>query len=151
MPASLESASRAFSSGRPPFVRKLRWRCYNAFNQRADPDRQGRRIIMTSEEMKKTMEFIVEQQAQTSVKLDRLSEKIDALAVTQDRSEKKWEKTEAGIRALLSIAQIHEQEISTLGQNIAEVSENGRATNERLNALINTVERQISEGRNGKS
>lgn len=105
---------------------------------------------MTNEEMQKTMEFIVEQQAQTSVKIDRLSEKIDALAVTQDRSEKKWEKTEEGIRALLSIAQIHEQEIATLGHNIAEVSENGRATDERLNALINTVERQISEGRNGK-
>jgi hypothetical protein len=58
--------------------------------------------------------------------------------------------TEEGIRALLSIAEIHEREISTLGEKIAAVSENGRATDERLNALINTVERQISEGRNGK-
>ncbi len=98
---------------------------------------------MTYEEMQKTMEFIVEQQAQTSVRLDRLSEKVDSLAVTQERSEKKWEKTEEGIRALLSIAEIHEREIAALG-------ENGRATDERLNALINTVERQISEGRNGK-
>jgi hypothetical protein len=80
-----------------------------------------------------------------------LSEKVDGLAVTQERSEKKWAKTEEGIRSLLSIAEIHEREITTLGQNIAEVSENGRATDERLNALINTVERQISEGRNGKS
>lgn len=30
------------------------------------------------------------------------------------------------------------------------LSENGRATDERLNALINAVERQISKGRNGK-
>jgi hypothetical protein len=55
-----------------------------------------------------------------------------------------------GIRALLSIAEIHEREIGTLGKQIAQVSENGRATDERLNALINAVERQISEGRNGK-
>ena len=104
---------------------------------------------MTNEEMQKAMDFMVHQQAQTAVKLDRLSEKVDALAVTQQRSEHKWERTEEGIRALLSIAQIHEQEIATLGEKIAAVSENGRATDERLNALINTVERHISEGRNG--
>lgn len=98
---------------------------------------------MTNEEMHQAMEFIVSQQAQSSAK-------IDALAEAQTRN------TE-GIRALLSIAEIHEREIATLGdkiaqvgQRIAEVSENGRATDERLNALINTVERQISEGRNGK-
>ena len=105
---------------------------------------------MTNEDMEKAMEFIVNQQAQSSAK-------IDALAEAQKRN------TE-GISALLSIAQIHEGEIATLGEKIAqvgekivqvgekiaEVSENGRATDKRLNALINTVERQISEGRNGK-
>lgn len=98
---------------------------------------------MTNEEMHQAMEFIVNQQAQSSAK-------IDALAEAQTRN------TE-GSRALLSIAEIHEREIATLGdriaqvgERIAEVSENGRATDERLNALINTVERQISEGRNGK-
>jgi hypothetical protein len=98
---------------------------------------------MTNEEMQKAMDFMVEQQAKTAVKLDRLSEKVDAIAVAQERSEKKWERTEEGIRALLSIAEIHEREIATL-------SDNGRATDERLNALINVVERQITEGRNGK-
>jgi len=98
---------------------------------------------MTNEEMQKAMDFIVEQQAKTAVKLDRLSEKVDAIATAQERSEKKWERTEEGIRALLSIAEIHEREIATL-------SDNGRATDERLNTLINVVERQISEGRNGK-
>jgi len=67
-------------------------------------------------------------------------------------------RTEEGIGALLSIAEIHEREIGSLGdkiasisETVAQVSENGRATDERLNALINIVERQISEGRNGKS
>ena len=98
---------------------------------------------MTNEEMQKTMDFIVDQQAQSSAK-------IDALAEAQTRN------TE-GIGALLSIAEIHEREINTLGHQVGSVSrdigtlsETTRATDDRLNALINVVERQISEGRNGK-
>ena len=37
--------------------------------------------------------------------------------------------------------------VSQQAQSSAKI---GRATDERLSALINTVERQISEGRNGK-
>lgn len=109
---------------------------------------------MTNEEMQKAMEFIVNQQAQSSAKIDGI---LDAQKEAQKdaqerwtRSDERWTRTEEGIRALLSIAEIHEREIATLGEKIAEVSENGRATDERLNALINTVERQITEGRNGK-
>ena len=116
---------------------------------------------MTNEEMQKAMEFIVNQQAQASAKIDALSEAQKEALETQRqaqkdaeerwrRSEERWTRTEEGIRALLSIAEIHEREIETLGENIAAVSENGRATDERLNALINVVERQLSEGRNGK-
>jgi chromosome segregation ATPase len=116
---------------------------------------------MTNEEMQKAMEFIVNQQAQASAKIDALSQAQREAQETQKqaqkaaeerwtRSEERWMRTEEGIRALLSVAEIHEREIATLGQKIAEVSENGRATDERLNVLINTVERHISEGRNGK-
>jgi len=69
--------------------------------------------------------------------------KVDGLAEIQNRAEQRWERTEEGIRALLAIAEMHNKEIATL-------TENGRATDERLNGLINVVERQISEGRNGK-
>jgi hypothetical protein len=48
------------------------------------------------------------------------------------------------------VIESHEREIVTLGEKIAEVNENGRATDGRLNVLINIVERQTSEGRNGK-
>jgi len=103
---------------------------------------------MTNEEMQKAMEFILNQQAQASAKIDALA---DAQKESQSRFDERWGRTEEGIRALLSIAEIHEREIATLGEKIAQVSENGRATDERLNALINTMERQINEGRNGKS
>jgi hypothetical protein len=110
---------------------------------------------MTNEEMQKAMEFILNQQAQASAKIDALTDaQKEAQTQFNERwaqSEERWSRTEEGIRALLSIAEIHEREIATLGEKIAQVSENGRATDERLNALINTVERQISEGRNGKS
>jgi hypothetical protein len=98
---------------------------------------------MTNEEMQRAMEFIVEQQSQSNAK-------IDALAEAQTRN------TE-GIGALLLIAEIHEREINTLShqvsslsRDIATLGESSRATDGRLNALINVVERQISEGRNGK-
>ena len=93
--------------------------------------------------MQRAMDFIVEQQAQSSAK-------IGALAEAQTRN------TE-GIRSLLSIAEIHEREINTVGhqvsslsRDIATLGESARATDGRLNALINAIERQISEGRNGK-
>ena len=99
---------------------------------------------MTNEEMQRAMDFIVNQQAQASAK-------IDALAETQTL-------TQEGIKALLSIAQIHEREINVVGHQISSLSreisslgETTRATDDRLNTLINVVERHISEGRNGKS
>ena|SRR2546428_11535521 len=98
---------------------------------------------MTNDEMENSINFIVSQQAQTAVKLDRLTDKVDALAVAQNRAEERWTRTEESIRALLTIAEMHEREITALGEHT-------RATDDRLNALINVIERQISDGRNGK-
>jgi hypothetical protein len=113
---------------------------------------------MTSEEFQKAMEFIVNQQAQGSAKIDALSEAQRVAQETQrdaeqrwTRSDERWTRTEEDIRALLSIAEIHQREDATLGENTSAVSENGRATDEHLNAFINVGERQISEGRNGKN
>jgi len=93
--------------------------------------------------MQKAMNFILKHEAQSTAK-------IDALAEAQKRAEERWTRTEEGIRALLSIAEIHEREIASQGKQILALGETTRATDDRLNALINIVERQISEGRNGK-
>ncbi len=98
---------------------------------------------MTNEEMQRAMDFIVEQQAQSTAK-------IDALADAQKRAEERWTRTEEGIRALLAIAEVHEKEIQANTQQILSLGQTTRATDDRLNALINVVERQISDGRNGK-
>jgi hypothetical protein len=98
---------------------------------------------MTNEEMQKAMDFIVAQEARSSTK-------IDALTEAQNRAEERWGRTEEGIRALLAIAELHEREIQANTQQILSLGETTRATDDRLNTLINVVERQISEGRNGK-
>ena len=104
---------------------------------------------MTNEEMQRTMDFIVEMQAKSSAK-------IDALTDTQNRAEERWAQTENGIRALLAITEMHEreiqshtQQIQSHTQQILSIGENAKATDDRLNALINVVERQLSNGRNG--
>ena len=109
---------------------------------------------MTNEEMQRAMDFIVEQQAQSSAKIDTLAEaQKEAQKEAEERwkraderwarADERWARTEESIRSLLNIAEMHEKEIVTL-------TENGRATDERLNTLINVVERQISDGRDGK-
>ena len=113
---------------------------------------------MTWEEIERTMAFIVEQQAQINVTIDRLSVKVDRNA--------------EGISALLAVAEIQAAEIRDLTESTRDLTESiidltestqalsdrqreaderGRQTDERLNALINIVERHISEGRNGKA
>lgn len=113
---------------------------------------------MTWEEMERTMAFIVEQQAQINITIDRLSEKVD--------------RNTNGISALLAVAEIQAAEIRDLTESTRDLTESttdlrestraladrqreaderGRQTDERLNALINIVERHISEGRNGKA
>jgi ABC-type transporter Mla subunit MlaD len=71
---------------------------------------------MTDDERQRQMDFILEQQAQITVTIGRLSEKVD--------------RTAESVNALLAIAVIHDQEI--------------KATDERLNALVNVVDRYIT-------
>ena len=120
---------------------------------------------MTSEEMQRTMQFILQQQAQNTVAIGQLTDTvgklsgtIDKLSGTVDKLSDKVDRTADGINALLAIAEIHEQEIASLRESvnimresISAGDERGRETDERLNALINTVERYISERRNGKA
>ena len=106
---------------------------------------------MTDDKTECTMQFILEQQVQNTVAMGQLTEKVDKLSDKVDR-------TADGINALLAIAEIHEHEITALKESVKAVSdsvsavdERGRETDERLNALINTVERYISERRNGNA
>ena len=107
------------------------------------------------ERMERQMAFILDQQAQTEVRGAKADERWA-------KADERWARTEEGIRALLAIAEIHEREFENLREELREAGlatdqklnvlrEAGLATDERLSALINVVERQISERRNGKS
>lgn len=106
---------------------------------------------MTGQEIEKTITFILDQQAQTATKLDRLVDTVAALSLKVDR-------TAGSITNLLAVAEIQASEIKDISESIRALAdrqrdseERGRRTDERLDALIHIVERHISEGRNGKT
>jgi hypothetical protein len=107
------------------------------------------------EENQRTMKFILEQQAQFTADMQQMRE---AQAQADEKWDQRWARTEEGIRALLSIAEIHEGEIKSLAEaQAAQAEAHAQAqartdrqmaeTDERLNALVNVVERIISERR----
>ncbi len=85
---------------------------------------------------------MLQQQAQFSADMQSLREMQEHSEQRWERIERMWERTEGSVRSLHAIAQIHEGEITALAERQAEVGE-------RVNALVNTVERLISERRNG--
>ncbi|HEV2765013.1 MAG TPA: hypothetical protein VGV38_18665 [Pyrinomonadaceae bacterium] len=108
----------------------------------------------SDDKMQRMMEFLLEQQA-------HLTATVSAIAEAQQRAEKRWERTEESIRALLTIAEIHEEEITEnreairkLQERVAESQERTdrqlAETGERLNAFINFFERYLSNGRGGE-
>jgi predicted nucleic acid-binding Zn-ribbon protein len=105
---------------------------------------------MTGAEMQRAMDFIVEQEAKSSAKIDALAEAQKEAEERWKRGDERWARTEEGIRALLAIAELHVKEIQANTQQILSLAETTRATDDRLNVLINVIERHISEGRNGK-
>lgn len=115
-------------------------------------------LLRWAEETQRNINFIVNQQAQFNTDMQQLRE-------TQARSEQRWERTEESVRNLLAIAQSHENEISALSDGQVRLTEaqarlteaqvrlteaqaqtNNQMseTGERLNALINFVERRAS-------
>ena len=112
------------------------------------------------EENQRNINFILGQQAQFSAGQAQFSADMQQLREAQARAEQKWENTANGINALLAIAELHNQEIQEikeLAKAQAEAQAEAQArtdrqmaeTDERLNALVNVVEKMISDKRNG--
>jgi hypothetical protein len=72
------------------------------------------------------------------------------LQEAQIRAERKWERTEEGIRNLLAVTEIQSEEIKALGEAQSLTNTQLAETSERLNVLIGTVERYIG-GRHGNA
>ncbi|CAN5352602.1 hypothetical protein BH18ACI2_BH18ACI2_04410 [soil metagenome] len=112
---------------------------------------------MTNEEMQKTMQFILEQQAQFTVGMQELKE-------AHAGSEKRITQLEGAMVGVVNMfgklteAQIRQAEaqkisdtkMAELAEAQKQTDEQMRHTDERLSALINVVERYFSDRRNGK-
>ena len=102
---------------------------------------------MTNEEIQKTIEFILEQQAQFAVNIQRLQE--DRL-----RDNPRLTRLEESFQLLVQLGQTTDTRLDTPGSNMSALETNMAAlaaaqthTEERLSALIDIVR----EGRNGRS
>jgi hypothetical protein len=119
--------------------------------------RRDEELERRAETTQRNIDFIIQQQAKSDADMRELRE-------LQKQNEEKWARTSEGINALLAIAEMHEREFFEMRQAQAEAQARTDAqiaeararadarsaeTGERLNALINTVERIISERRNG--
>jgi chromosome segregation ATPase len=113
-----------------------------------EPENSGE-LLQWAKQTQRNIDFIVNQQAQFATDMQSLRE-------TQERAERRWERTEESVRTLHAIAQIHEGEITALAEaqarteaQMAETDRRMAETDGRINALVSTVERIISERRNG--
>ena len=109
---------------------------------------------MTNEEMHRTMEFIVEQQAQFAANIQRLQEELIRDNPRLTRLEESFQllvqlaqTTDIRLDRLESTTLTLESTTSTLESNMAALAAAQTHTDERLSALIDIVR----EGRNGKS
>lgn len=113
---------------------------------------------MTEEEMQKKMEFIIEQQAQFAVNMDVLRENVSLLAESQKRTEVTVEhmarmQTHMNevVAELAEAQQRTDEKVVQLIESQARTDRKLAETDDRLNTLINVVERHISEGHNGRT
>jgi methyl-accepting chemotaxis protein len=98
---------------------------------------------VTDEEINRKFDTVAGHLATLAVGLDTLRQQVGRVSDKLDR-------TADGITSLLAIAEIHDREIGELADAVKAVDERTRRTDERLDALINTVERIISDRQNGQ-
>jgi len=114
-------------------------------------------LLRWAEQTQRSIDFMVRQQAEFQAKSEadmrRLRELYEQNEQRWERADERWERTREQILALLAVAEMHEREIFELRQSQAEAQARTDAkmaeTGERVDALVNTVERLISERRNG--
>jgi ATP:corrinoid adenosyltransferase len=113
---------------------------------------------MTNEEMEKTMQFILEQQAQFTANFQRIEGAREKDEEARKKDSARITRLEESFQLLVQLAQNHDERLVTLderlitlteaqirtSEQIAAMSERTAETDERLNALIAVVERYIS-------
>ncbi len=106
---------------------------------------------MINEDMQKTMQFILEQQAQLAASMQKFDER-------QGKAEERVTVIEDVVVRLTNIQvdqhrrmDEHHNRMDEFEETMQKIAAVQKETTERLNILVNTVERYISERRNGGS
>jgi MoxR-like ATPase len=113
---------------------------------------------VTDEEMQKKMGFIIEQQVQFAVNIDLLREaqqrtetRVAEVATAQAQMARAQTHTNEVVAVLAEAQQRTEEQIAELVEAQARTDRKLAETDDRLNTLINVVERHIGQGHHGKS
>ncbi|HEV2707422.1 MAG TPA: hypothetical protein VGV59_16010 [Pyrinomonadaceae bacterium] len=104
---------------------------------------------MTNEEMQRTMEFILKQQANFAVNIEKLTGVMEQADARMTRLEGAFVGIFNMMTETAKAQKILTEQVSDLSVQVIELKSAQAHTDERLNAFINVVERYISEGRNG--
>jgi prophage DNA circulation protein len=97
---------------------------------------------MTNEEIQRTMEFIIKQQ-------ESFSENMELLREAQVKGESRITRLEGAFVTLYNTVSKLSDTVGDLSGSVGELTKAQARTDERLNTLINVIERYISNGRNG--
>ena len=89
------------------------------------------------------MEFIIKQQ-------ESFSENMELLREVQAKGESRIPRLEGAFVTLYNTVSKLSDTVGEMSQSQRNLIESQSRTDERLNSLINVVERYISKGRNGK-
>ncbi len=98
---------------------------------------------MTNEEIQRTMGFIIKQQ-------ESFSENMELLREAQVKGETRITRLEGAFVSLYNTVSKLSDTVGELSGSVGELSKAQARTDERLNTLINVIERYISNRRNGR-
>jgi len=105
---------------------------------------------MTNEEIEKTMLFIIKQQESFASEILQVTFDLKDLLQAHASAEKRISGLESAVVAGITLVNDLTQKVTALAEQQARTDAQLAETDERLNAFITTVERYISEDRNGK-
>ncbi len=113
---------------------------------------------MTNEEMQRTMEFILEQQAQYAARMQRDESRLtrleDAFVMLVQMAKLTDERLDGLVENMTLLAQAQgraDARLAELTEKMTELADAQMHTDERLNALIDIVDRNITRGANGNA
>ncbi len=103
-----------------------------------------------NDDMQKTMQFILEQQAQFASNMQKLEETQIADHARIAGVEERMNNIEKVMLRLANVQVESNSRMAVVEDTMRKIAIVHAETDERLNILVNTVERYISERRNGK-